>query len=80
MLLRFQWQTENFSLEISLGPGFTSTSALNNSIDNIKLECPHKCKTTKILIKIKIYRKKCFPIMRYLYLSDKNTLTKTKNI
>ena len=49
MLLKCQWQIENLSLEISLCPGFTSTSSLNNSTNNRKLEHSHKCKTTKIL-------------------------------
>ena len=55
-------------------------SPLNNSIDNRKLECDHKCKTIKILVKMKIYRKMCLPIMQYLYLSDKNALTKMRII
>ena len=39
MMLRFQWQIEKLSLEISLSPGFISTSPPNISIDNGKLGC-----------------------------------------
>ena len=34
---------EKLFLEISLGLGFISTSLVNNSIDNRKLENGHKC-------------------------------------
>ena len=80
MLLRFQWQIEKLCLKITLGPGFISASPLNNSIDNRKLECDHMCKTTKILVKIKICKKEYLAVLQYLYLSDKNILTKIKNI
>ena len=65
-------------LEISLGLGFILTSPFNNSIYNGKLESDHKCKATKILVKIKAYRKKCLTVLQYLHLSDKNTLTKMR--
>ena len=55
-------------------------SSLNNSVDNGKLECDHKCKITNINVETKICRKKCPTVLQYLYLSDKNTLTKMKNI
>ena len=100
---------EKLFLEISLGLGFISTSPVNNSIDNRKLENGHKCTPTKILVnsfmteeviikepvqwtgfymitapvmkvKIRIYRTKCLAVLQYLYLSDKNALTKMRNI
>ena len=31
-------------------------------------------------VKIRIYRTKCLAVLQYLYLSDKNALTKMRNI
>ena len=67
-------------LRNKLGAGFISTSQLNDSIDNKKWQCDHKGKSTKILVKIKIYKKNCLAVLQYLYLSDTNTLTKKRNI
>ena len=74
MLLAFQLQIEEFFLEISLGLTFISTSPLNNSADNRKLEWDHKCKAAKVLIK---YADES--VLWYLYLSDKNTQTKIRS-
>ena len=67
-------------LRVNLCPGFMPLSSLNNSVDNRKLECDHKCKITNINVETKICRQKCPAVLQYLYLSDKNTLTKMRNI
>ena len=55
---------------MSLGPGFISTSPLKNSINKRKLDSAHKYKTTKMLVKIKPYKKRCLPIQQCLYFAD----------
>ena len=62
-----------------MGPGLVS-SALNNSIDNGKLERDYKCEITKILVKRKIYRKKSLAVLQYLCLSGTSTVNKMRNI
>ena len=60
MLLGFQWHIEKLSLEMPLGPGFVTTSPLNNNTNNRKLECDQTSKTAKMLMRRKISKQRCF--------------------
>ena len=56
---------------MSLGPEFISASPRNNGINKGKLDSAHKYKTTKMLVKIKPYKKRCLPILQCLYFGIK---------
>ena len=71
MLFRFQWQIDKLALGVRLGPGFISTSPLNNT----KRICNQKEVFSETTIRKRNQTKNSIDILCPLYFNPRNRKT-----